>query len=72
MKINLLRFAKRQTHARNTCLFSGNISQIFKNTLCLVLLLAATQDHDLLGTLALGLAVSLPVPIGLYLLLRHG
>lgn len=38
----------------------------------LVLLLAATQDTNLLGSIALGLAVSAPVPIGLYYLLRHG
>ncbi len=48
------------------------VNQFLFTALGLVLLLAATQDHDLLETLALGLAVSLPVPIGLYLLLRHG
>jgi putative membrane protein len=48
------------------------VNQYLFTALGLVLLLAATQDTTLLDSLALGLAVSLPVPIGLYYLLRHG
>ncbi len=48
------------------------VNQYLFTALGLVLLLAATQDHSLLGSLALGLLVSLPVPVGLYLLLRRG
>lgn len=48
------------------------VNQYLFTALGLVLLLAATQDTNLLGSLAIGLAVSIPVPIALYLLLRHG
>ena len=48
------------------------VNQYLFTALGLVLLLSATQDTNLLGSLALGLVVSLPVPIGLYYLLRHG
>lgn len=48
------------------------VNQYLFTALGLVLLLSATRDANLLGSLALGLAVSLPVPLGLYALLRHG
>lgn len=48
------------------------VNQFLFTAIGLVLLLSSTRDSELLGSLALGLAVSLPVPIGLYWLLRRG
>ncbi len=41
MEVAPLRFAAGQHHTLNHCLLSGNFSELFKNTLCLMLLLVA-------------------------------